>query len=83
MNKARIKIDKVIGSCQICPFCERDEYYDCSIDSGWNCKATGRRIMSDGEFERFCKKQGEEIDNMFIPIPDWCPFIEEQRRKEE
>lgn len=72
----KIKISKIIATCDGCIYCEYDPYYDCSKDSGYDCKKTNRRIIDDWKWDntnnpkRLCKTEAG------IPIPDWCPLPE-------
>lgn len=58
------KLFMIITSCFECPYIEYDPYYDCSRDSGFDCRLAGRRIINERKLKA----------RRFIEIPDWCPL---------
>ena len=55
------KIEKIVTSCEECPYREYDSHYGMSYDSGYDCNKNGERMMDDGTERRF-EKEMEEIN---------------------
>ena len=64
-----------IKSCSGCPYLTYDSYYSMSVDSGYDCRKSHRRIIDDWDYNNSnnpnrLKKNWD--DDYSIPIPDWC-----------
>jgi len=77
MTTVRVKIDREISTCFVCPYCQYDPYYDRSVDSGYNCTLAGRRIIDDWDWDNPNNPNRLELKEEWVPIPDWCPLKED------
>jgi len=70
----RIKIDRVICSCEDCIYVNYSPDYNISYDSGYDCGKTGKRIVDDWNI---CNSNNPNPTG-WPKIPDWCPLPDEE-----
>ena len=74
----RIKIDRVIHSCENCIYTSYNSDYNISYDSGYDCihsKAPHRcRIVDDWDVQN----SNNPNPAGWPKIPDWCPLEDEK-----
>jgi hypothetical protein len=86
----KILILEIEDVCHGCPYCDYDDYYSRSSDSGYNCyhpaKSTHIRIASDSQIKKYNNEMLKirESKNTLFPveeilvnpmtIPNWCPL---------
>lgn len=69
----RIKIDRVIHSCENCIYISYHPDYNISYDSGYNCMKTDKRIVDDWDI---CNSNNPDPKG-WPEIPKWCPLEDE------
>lgn len=68
----------LIKTCNTCPYCEYDGYYDMHNDSGYKCTCNDsyNKIVDDSVFVN--KSHPDRTTKLTpdgkIKIPEWCPL---------
>lgn len=82
----KLTFEKDTGTCNDCPLCNYDSYYDRQMDSGYDCSIEDVRIADDNQVEQWVRDKKESkrlplLESQFttpspMTIPEWCPLEE-------